>query len=155
MYDQTITQPTGGKFSGEGISIQIPDFQTAKPTRKPRQGLDQNQRYKLWKFIEDNAEKYRATPHSVLANVATESLGFPVAYSSIIDARRGTGVPWDGARLTKKNRGTALGRDRTRYLARAILEICDTLSIRLSGSLAQKIDAIAHVRPIVEFGEKQ
>ena len=55
MYDQTITQPTGGKFSGEGISIQIPDFQTAKRIRKPRQGLDQNRRYKLWKFIEPDS----------------------------------------------------------------------------------------------------
>jgi hypothetical protein len=155
MYDQTITQPTRGKFSGEGISIQIPDSQTANPTRKSRQVLGQNRRYKLWKFIEDNAEKYRATPHSLLAAIATESLGFAVGVSSIIDARKGTGVPWDNAKLTKKRRGTALGRDRSRYLAKAILEICDTLSIRLSGSLAQKIDAIARAEAIVEFGEKQ
>lgn len=155
MYDQTITSPTSGKFSGEGISIQIPDFQTAKPTRKVRQAMDQNQRYKLWKFIEDNAEKYRATSHSALANIATESLKFPVAYSSIIDARRVTGVPWDGARQMNKNRGASVGRDRNRYLARAIMEICNTLSIRLSGSLPQKVEAIARAQPVVEFGEKK
>lgn len=148
MYQQTITNDprpiTSITISDDSLTESCEKSQKTLGSRS-RLSLDQSQRYRLWKFIEESAEQHRRTAHEKLARVATKQLGFEVSKFSIVDARKGTGVDYT---VRPGASPKTLRNDRLRFVARALVDLCKQLRVSLPEQTMADLQAIAKAQPM-------
>lgn len=128
--------------------VEIED--TAPAVKAKKNFLNSQKRFKLWKYVEENADKHKEMTHAALAKEATSALGFLISASSIVDARSGVGVTF---KRSKGGRGGGIKRgvDRTRVVARVLNHIVDDLGIDLPADLQRNLALLCRGEPSHKF----
>ena len=123
---------------------------TTPAVKAKKNFLSSQQRFKLWKYVEENAEKQKNMTHVELAREATSALGFPISASSITDARSGVGVRFKRSRGGKGG-NLKRGADRTRVVARVLDHIVGDLGIDLPPDLERNLALLCRGEPVRKF----
>lgn len=124
--------------------------ETTPAVKAKKNFLNAQQRFRLWKYVEENAEKQKNLTHVELAKEATSALGFPISASSITDARSGVGVHFKRSRGGKGG-NLKLGADRTRVVARVLNHVVEDLGIDLPADLQRNLALLCRGEPVRKF----